>query len=87
MRRLLLFLVIGGVIAAFFALGLQHVVSLDTLKAHEHDLLAIRYRNPVLAAAAYLALYMIMAALSVPGAFVTLAGGAIFGLVEGTILA
>jgi uncharacterized membrane protein YdjX (TVP38/TMEM64 family) len=86
--RVLLVLVIGGLVVAFFALGLQHVVSLDRLKAHERDLLALRDRNPVLAAAAYLALYVVMAASSVPGALVvTLAGGAIFGLVEGTVLA
>jgi uncharacterized membrane protein YdjX (TVP38/TMEM64 family) len=85
--RVILLLGIGGLIVAFFALGLQHVVSLDTLKAHERDLLAIRDHNPVLAAAAYLAIYIVMAALSVPGALiVTLAGGAIFGLVEGTVL-
>ena len=86
--QVFLVLLIGGVVAAFFALGLQHVVSLDSLKAHERDLLALRDRNPILAAAVYLALYVVMAALSVPGALVvTLAGGAIFGLIEGTVLA
>jgi uncharacterized membrane protein YdjX (TVP38/TMEM64 family) len=86
--RVFLVLVIGGLVAAFFALGLQHLVSLDSLKAHERDFLALRDRNPILAAAVYLALYIVMAALSVPGALVvTLAGGAIFGLIEGTLLA
>ena len=78
--RIILLMAIGGLVAAFFALGLQHALSLDGLKAHERDLLSIRVRHPVLAAAAYLALYIVMAALSVPGALVvTLAGGAIFG--------
>ncbi len=86
--RVILLLVIGGLVAAFFALGFQHALSLDSLKTHERDLLAIRDRHPVLTGLAYLAIYIAMAALSVPGALVvTLAGGAIFGLVEGTILA
>lgn len=87
-RRAVLLLIVGGLVTGFFVFDLQHVVSLDSLKAHERDLLAIRDRNPVLSAAVYLVVYIIMAALSVPGALVvTLAGGAIFGLVEGTILA
>ncbi|WP_204848476.1 TVP38/TMEM64 family protein [Rhodopila globiformis] len=86
--RIAVLAVIAGLIAAFFALGLQHVLSLDALRSNEHDLLAFRNRQPVVAAAAYVLLYMAVVTLAVPGAVVmTLAGGAIFGLPEGTVLA
>jgi uncharacterized membrane protein YdjX (TVP38/TMEM64 family) len=86
--RIAVLVVIAGLIAAFFAAGLQHQLSLESLRSHEQDLLAVRDRHPLAAAAAYVLLYMAVVALAVPGAVVmTLGGGAIFGLVEGTILA
>jgi len=86
--RIVLLVIVAGFISGFFALDLQHQLSLDSLRSHEHDLVAARDRHPVLIAGAYVLLYVAMVALSVPGALVmTLAGGAIFGLLEGTILA
>ena len=86
--RALVLVAIAGAVAAFFAAGLQHVFTLEGLQSHEHDLLVLRDRHPILLAGAYVLLYVIMAALSIPGALiVTLAGGAVFGLPEGVVLA
>jgi len=86
--RAVLLLVAAGVIGAFFALGWHHAFTLETLRTHQHAAVAARERQPVLFAAGYLLVYIAMAALAIPGALVmTVAGGALFGLLEGTVLA
>ncbi len=78
---------ISGLIAAFFALGLQHYLTLDALKARQHLLDAYRAAHPLLLAGGFLAVYVIVTALSLPGALpLTLVAGAIFGLFQGTVL-
>ncbi|GAC1347989.1 MAG: hypothetical protein NVSMB18_34770 [Acetobacteraceae bacterium] len=75
-------------VGAFFAFGLHHAVTLEALQSHRDDLMQVRDRNPVLFAGGYLLAYLLMAALAIPGALViSIAGGAVFGLVEGTVLA
>jgi len=73
-------------LAAFFALDLHDYLNLATLRDQRDALLAWTQDHLLLALGAYVAIYIVMAALSVPGAAVlTLAGGALFGLVAGTI--
>lgn len=73
-------------IAAFFLLDLQQYFHLEVLREQRDNLLAFTEANLALMLAAYMGLYILMAALSVPGAAVmTLAGGALFGVVTGTI--
>ncbi|WP_376696703.1 FAD-dependent oxidoreductase [Wenzhouxiangella sp. EGI_FJ10305] len=73
-------------IVAFFALDLQQHLNLDTLRQQRDSLLAWTQDHLLLALGIYMAIYIVMAALSVPGAAVlTLAGGALFGVVTGTI--
>ncbi len=73
-------------IAAFFLLDLQQYFRLEVLREQRDSLLAFTEANFVLMIAAYMGVYILMAALSVPGAAVmTLAGGALFGVVTGTI--
>ena len=77
-----------GAVIAFFALGLQHRLTLDALKAWQHALEAYRQAHPWLLAAVFLLVYVAVTALSLPAAtLLTLAGGALFGLLEGTLLA
>ena len=72
--------------------GLWHAGWLDALtlvnlKHQQAELASRTHANPFGAALFFLAVYIIAASASFPGAVVlTLAGGAIFGLVEGTIL-
>ncbi|NEZ05146.1 FAD-dependent oxidoreductase [Wenzhouxiangella sp. XN201] len=88
--RLLLRLAVAclflAAIVAFVALDLQQYLNLETLRERRDALLTWTQDNLLLALAVYMAIYIVMAALSVPGAAVlTLAGGALFGVVTGTI--
>jgi pyruvate/2-oxoglutarate dehydrogenase complex dihydrolipoamide dehydrogenase (E3) component/uncharacterized membrane protein YdjX (TVP38/TMEM64 family) len=76
-----------GAVVAFFALGLQHQLSLQALQARQHDLDAWRQAHPILLAGGFLLAYVAVTALSLPVAtLLTLAAGAVFGLLEGTVL-
>ena len=86
--RAVLLVAVLGLVGAFFALGFHHALTLESLQSHRDDLVQVRNRNPVLFAGGYLMVYILMAALAIPGALLlTVAGGAVFGLLEGTVLA
>ncbi len=86
--RAVMLAAVVGLVGAFFAFGLHHAFTLESLQSHRDDLVQVRDRNPVLFAGGYLLTYILMAALAIPGALVmTVAGGAVFGLIEGTVLA
>ena len=85
--RILLLLGIAALVATFFALDLQHYLTLENLKVQQTGIAYYRQVHPLLAAALYAALYIAVTALSLPGAAIlTLAGGAIFGLFWSTLL-
>lgn len=85
-RVLIVALVIAAFVA-FFALNLQRFLSVDALKAQQHSLQAWQNDHPWLLAGGFFLGYLMIAALSIPGAaLATIAAGAVFGLVEGTIL-
>jgi uncharacterized membrane protein YdjX (TVP38/TMEM64 family) len=87
MHLLPLALLLAG-LAALWAFGLQRELSWPSLARHQADLLALVATRPIAAAAAYVALYTIVVACSVPeAALVTVAGGLLFGTVAGTALA
>ena len=73
---------------AFFALGLHHYLDYEEFAARRGDLLAWRDRHQELAVAIFLAAYIGLVALSIPGAIcLTILGGFLFGTVAGTIYA
>ncbi|MDN5781329.1 MAG: FAD-dependent oxidoreductase [Luteimonas sp.] len=79
-------IVVAGLAWAWHA-GLADVLTLDQLKARQGALGQWVAGNPWLAAAAFFTVYVAVAATSIPGAAVmTVAGGALFGLVEGVAL-
>ena len=85
--KLLLLFAIAAAVGLFFALDLGHYLSLDWLKAQQAAIAAYRADHPLAAVAAYFALYVAVTALSLPGAaLMTLAGGAVFGLLWGTLI-
>lgn len=87
LKRALLVLLVIALIAAFFLFDLDRFLTLDALKQSHQDFLTFKAKSPLLLSAACFALYVLAAALSLPGALImTLAMGAIFGLVTGTIL-
>ncbi|MEO8999281.1 MAG: FAD-dependent oxidoreductase [Rhodanobacter sp.] len=85
--RWLVVIALLGAVVAFFALGLQHQFNLEALKARQHDLDAFREAHPAWLAAGFFLAYVAITALSLPAAtLLTLAAGAVFGLIEGTVL-
>jgi len=85
--RTVLLLVIAGLIALFFSFDLQHYLTLDSLKSQQAAIADYRQNHPLPAIALYAALYIAVTALSLPGAAIlTLAGGAVFGLLWGTLI-
>lgn len=86
-RKILLLLVVVLGISAFFAFDLGGFLSLDYLKQSQAAFAEVQARAPLQVALAYFAIYVATTALSLPGAtIITLAGGALFGLLWGTVL-
>ena len=74
-------------IALFFIFDLNQYITLAHLKANLDSLQTFYRENRVLSITVYMVGYILMAALSLPGAaVVSLAGGAVFGLVTGVIV-
>ena len=86
-RKVLLLLVFASAVIAFFYLDLGRFLTFDSLKNQRNALAALVQSHPVGMMSAFFAVYIAMAALSIPGAgILTLAGGALFGLTTGTVL-
>jgi dihydrolipoamide dehydrogenase len=85
--KLLLVALLAVLVAAWFAFDLGRYVSLDYFKAQQSAIDAYARANPVQAVAIYFTAYVAVAGLSLPGAAIlTLAGGAIFGLLWGVLI-
>ena len=85
--RIGILILLAAAIATFFLLDLGQHLTLENLKARQADLSALVQEKPVLAIGGFFLLYVIVTALSLPGAAIlTLAAGAIFGLLVGTLL-
>ena len=77
--------VVGALLWRHFGLG--DLLTLDSLKASREALAALVAANPLGSLALYFLIYLSVAALSLPGAAIlTLAGGALFGLVKGLVV-
>ena len=73
-------------IVVFFVFDLGRFLTLESLKANRDALAAFYQKNRLVMAAAFIAIYIIQTALSLPGAAIlSLAAGAIFGAVMGTL--
>jgi pyruvate/2-oxoglutarate dehydrogenase complex dihydrolipoamide dehydrogenase (E3) component/uncharacterized membrane protein YdjX (TVP38/TMEM64 family) len=78
-------LVVG--LAAWFLLDLGQYLTLDALKAQQAAIEGFYRANPLLVLATFFAIYVILTALSVPGAVImTLGAGAVFGVATGTLI-
>ncbi|MGR9117158.1 MAG: FAD-dependent oxidoreductase [Gammaproteobacteria bacterium] len=82
-----LLFVIAILISAFFLFDVPQYLTLEFLKARQAGIETYRSAHPGLTIALYAALYIVVTGLSLPGAAVlTLAGGAVFGLLWGTLI-
>ena len=87
MKRLSLLAALAVLVGAFFALDLDRQLTLSALQSQREALVAWRDARPLLAGGGFFLLYVLVTALSVPGALIlTLAAGALFGLLWGTLL-
>jgi pyruvate/2-oxoglutarate dehydrogenase complex dihydrolipoamide dehydrogenase (E3) component/uncharacterized membrane protein YdjX (TVP38/TMEM64 family) len=85
--RLLVALVIVVLVGAFFALGGQRYLTLEALRAQQDAARGYFHSHPWRTALGYFAVYVAVTGLSLPGAAVlTLFGGAVFGLLWGTLI-
>jgi pyruvate/2-oxoglutarate dehydrogenase complex dihydrolipoamide dehydrogenase (E3) component/uncharacterized membrane protein YdjX (TVP38/TMEM64 family) len=85
--RLVAAAALAALIVAFFAFGGNKYLTFDGIKSQQAALQALYDRNPLPTAIAFLAAYVAVTGLSLPGAAVmTLVAGAIFGLLWGTVL-
>ena len=75
-------------VVAAFALGLDDYVSFEQLERNRTRLLDLVHRHPFLAPFAFMLIYAIAIALSIPGgAILTMAGGFLFGVAAATVYA
>jgi len=76
-----------GLVILYFVFDLGQFLSLAYLKSRHEWLMEIYARHTLLTIGAYMLTYIVVTALSLPGAAVmTLAGGALLGLVTGTVV-
>jgi uncharacterized membrane protein YdjX (TVP38/TMEM64 family) len=86
-NKILIVLAVLVLILLFRILHLDHYLTLSYLKASREQFAQAYAERTVLVIACYMLIYVVATALSLPGAVIlTLAGGALFGLVTGTIV-
>jgi len=85
--KILIAAAVVALVALFFALDLGKYLSLGYIKGSQARFEALYVAHPVLVIGGYMLLYILVTGLSLPGAAVmTLAGGALFGLVVGVLI-
>lgn len=87
MKKLALLALVALLVIAFFAYDLDQALTLQALKEGQGRFASLREASPWLVSLAFFALYVLVAALSLPGAAImTIAAGALFGLFWGTLI-
>ncbi|OAN86380.1 pyridine nucleotide-disulfide oxidoreductase [Erythrobacter sp. EhN03] len=87
MKRLLIIAALAALVAAYFFFGLGDYLTIEGIKQVAGDVGAYYERNPAQVIAGFFLVYVAVAAASLPGAAVmTLAAGALFGVLVGTII-
>ncbi|WP_304525084.1 FAD-dependent oxidoreductase [Halomonas sp. I5-271120] len=86
-QRLVILALIALAVGAFFLSGAHELLTLDALKAEQVRFQTWLAEDPLTVIGGFFALYVAMAALSLPGAtLLTLLGGALFGLGLGLVI-
>lgn len=86
-KKIVLLLVMVVAVALFFVFDLGQYLSLESLRSNRDQLRAFYDANAVTMVAAFIGVYIVTVALSLPGATIlTLCAGAIFGSVMGTLV-
>lgn len=86
-KKILVVIVVAALVVVFFAFDLQRYLTLAELKARQAEFQQFYVANRLLTLGLYFALYVLVTALSLPGAAVmTLAGGALFGFLPALVV-
>ncbi|KWV94654.1 FAD-dependent oxidoreductase [Erythrobacter sp. AP23] len=87
MKKILIILALAALIAAYFFFGLGDYLTVEGIKQVAGEVGGYYRRNPVQVIALFFLAYVAVTAASLPGAAVmTLAAGALFGVLVGTIV-
>ena len=87
-KKILLLLIAAVAIGLFFHFDLHQLLTLEGLKGSMDQFSQYKAQSPLLIIGGFFLLYVVVTALSLPGAAIlTLAAGALFGLVEGLLVA
>lgn len=87
-KKLFLVLIAAAAIGLFFHFNLHQLLTLEGLKGSMDQFSQYKEQSPLLVFGGFFLLYVVVTALSLPGAAIlTLAAGALFGLVEGLLVA
>ena len=85
-KKLILLIVIGALVAAFIGFGGHEILTLENLQRHQASIEQWISQNLLVAVLGFGAIYVVVTALSLPGAAImTLAGGAFFGNLYGLV--
>lgn len=87
MIRVALVLLVVGAVLAFFLSGVQHQFTLANFHHYRAALNALQAAHPWELGLSYFAAFVVVVALSLPAmTLMTLAAGAIFGVIEGSVI-
>ncbi len=87
MKKIIPVMLVIGIVIAFYALGLDKHFTLQGLKASLNEFTALRDNHLLLVSLFFFLAYVLITAVSLPGAAImTLAAGALFGVLWGTLL-
>lgn len=87
LKKIILVLIAIVLIGLFFHFNVNQLLTLDGLKASIEQFSQWRMQSPLLMMAIFFLVYILVTTLALPGAVIlTLAGGALFGLINGFIL-
>ena len=87
-KKIFLLLIAAAAVGLFFHFDLHQLLTLDGLKGSMDQFSEYKEQSPLLVIGGFFLLYVVVTALSLPGAAIlTLAAGALFGLVEGLLVA
>jgi pyruvate/2-oxoglutarate dehydrogenase complex dihydrolipoamide dehydrogenase (E3) component/uncharacterized membrane protein YdjX (TVP38/TMEM64 family) len=86
-KQWLIVALVALLVAAWFGFDLGRFLTLDAIKSRQAEFAALYRDRPLAVIGVYFAVYVAVTAASLPGAAImTLAAGAIFGLVTGTVI-
>ena len=85
--KLIILLIALGLLTSFFYFDLGQYLTLTYLKSQQDAFTHFYSTNPIQTISIYMIIYIVSTALSLPGAaLLTLLGGALFGVLTGTII-